>query len=63
MGLIAGDQDQIKDAASLVENSVHFFQGSVSRFGVEEVDNRENEGVALNVSSRFSSGMGMGKLT
>jgi hypothetical protein len=30
-----------------LENSVHLFEGAVGCFGVEEVDHREDESVAI----------------
>lgn len=46
MGLVAGDRDQVEDAVRLVEDRVHLFQGAVGGFGVEEVDDGEDDCIA-----------------
>ena len=43
---IAGDFHDGEVGAAFVEDAVHFFQGAVCGFGVEEVDGGEYEGVA-----------------
>jgi hypothetical protein len=47
VGLVAGDGDDIEGAGCLMEDSVHLLQGSVSSFRVEEVDNGEDERIAI----------------
>ena len=47
--LIARDFDKGEVGAAFAEDGVHFFQGAVGGFGVEEVDDGEDEGVAVGV--------------
>lgn len=47
VGLVAGHGDKAEDGRCLVEDDVHFLQGSVGCLWVEEVDHREDEGVAV----------------
>ena len=44
---IAGDFHDGEVGAAFAEDAVHFFQGAVCGFRVEEVDNWEYEGVAV----------------
>ena len=44
---IAGDFHDGEVGAAFVEDAVHFFQGAVCGFGVEEVDGGEYESVAV----------------
>ena len=54
-GFFAGDANDGKDGFGFAENRVHFFEGTVGGFGVEEVDDGEDEGVAgKGVSDLFS---------
>ena len=46
-GLLARNSDNGPDGFGLVEDCVHFFEGAVGCFGVEEVDDGEDEGVAI----------------
>lgn len=46
VGLVAGNGDQVEHVVGLVEDCVHFLQRAVGGFGVEEIDDREDEGVA-----------------
>lgn len=43
VGLVAGDGDDVEDTSRLVEDGVHFFEGSVGGFGIEEVDDGEDK--------------------
>lgn len=45
--LVARNPDQRPDGFGLVEDCVHFFEGAVCGFGVEEVDDGEDEGVTM----------------
>ena len=45
VGLVAGDGDHVEDTGGLVEDGVHLLQRSVGGLWIEEVDNREDEGV------------------
>lgn len=47
VGLVASDGDSIEYAVGLVEDRVHLFKRAVGSFRIEEVDNREDEGVAF----------------
>jgi hypothetical protein len=47
VGLVAGDGDDVENAGTLLEDSVHLFEGSVGCFRVEEVDHWKDEGVAI----------------
>ena len=44
--LIAGDFYDGKVGAAFAEDAVHFFQGAVCGFRIEEVDDWEYEGIA-----------------
>jgi hypothetical protein len=44
---LLGSLDDVEDAGCFAEDAVHFFEGAVSRLGVEEVDDGEDEGVAI----------------
>jgi hypothetical protein len=44
---LLGFLDDVEDAGCLAEDAVHFFEGAVGGLGVEEVDDREDEGVAI----------------
>mgnify|MGYP007115606517 CR=1 FL=1 len=44
------DRRGIPNACRLLEDGVHFFQGAVARFRVEEVHTRNHEEVAANAS-------------
>lgn len=46
-GLVARNLDQTPYGLGLAEDGVHFFQGAVRGFGVEQVDDGEDEGVAI----------------
>lgn len=46
-GFFLGDSHNREDGMRLVEDRVHFFEGSVGGFGVEEVDHGDDEGVAV----------------
>lgn len=46
-GLFARNPDNGPDGFGLVEDCVHFFEGAVGCFGVEEVDHGEDEGVTI----------------
>lgn len=43
---VAGGADEIEDAGGFAEDAVHFFEGAAGGFGVEEVGDGEDEGVA-----------------
>lgn len=45
MRFLTGNRNNIKDTTSLVEDGIHLLQGSVGGFGIEEVDDREDESV------------------
>lgn len=45
--LIAGDFHKAEVGAAFAEDAVHFFQGAVGGFGIEDVDDGEYEGVAV----------------
>lgn len=47
-GLFARNPDNGPDGFGLVEDCVHFFEGAVGCFGVEEIDDWEDEGIAIN---------------
>lgn len=49
VGLVTGDRDDVEDTGCLVEDCVHFFQRSVGCLWVEEVYDREDEGVANDI--------------
>lgn len=44
-GHLVGDLDDVEDACCFVEDFVHFFEGAVGGFWVEEVDAGDDEGV------------------
>ncbi len=44
---LAGDCDDGEVGVAFAEDAVHFFQGAVGGFGVEDVDDGEDEGVAV----------------
>lgn len=46
-GLVARNLDQAPDRLGLAKDDVHFFQRPVGGFGVEQVDDGEDEGVAV----------------
>lgn len=45
VGLLNNSEAALQ-ARSLLEDDVHFFERAVGGFGVEEVDGREDEGIA-----------------
>lgn len=45
--LFARNPDQRPDGFGLVEDCVHLFEGAVRGFGVEEVDDGEDEGITI----------------
>jgi len=45
--LLLGDADDAEDGLAFVEDGVHFFEGAVGSFRVEEVYDGENECVAV----------------
>ena len=45
--LFLGDTDGAKDGCRLAEDGIHFLEGAVGCLGVEEVDDGEDEGVAV----------------
>lgn len=45
--LVACNPHQRPDGFGLVEDCVHFFQGAIRCFGVEEVDDGEDKGVTI----------------
>jgi hypothetical protein len=47
VGLVAGNGDNVENAGSLVEDGVHLFEGAVGGLWVEEVDDGEDKGVAV----------------
>lgn len=47
VGLVTGGRDHIENARCLVEDCVHLLQGAVCGFRVEEVNNGEDECVAI----------------
>lgn len=49
--LVARNPDEGPDGFGLVEDSVHFFEGAVCGFWVEEVDDGEDEGVTVTIIS------------
>jgi hypothetical protein len=46
-GFVGGNLDHVPDRGGLAEDGVHFFQRPVGGFRVEEVDDGEDEGVAI----------------
>ena len=52
--LIAGDLDDGEVGVAFAEDRIHFFQGAAGRFGVEEVDYREDESVTVDSSISWS---------
>ena len=57
--LVAGDCDDGEVGVAFAEDAVHFFQGAVGGFGVEDVDDGEDEGVAVGgLVSLSGSGLG-----
>ncbi len=50
-GLILGLLDAVPDGRGLVADGVHLLEGAVSRLGIEEVDDGDDEGVARSVVS------------
>lgn len=51
--LLAGCLHQGEVGAAVAEDGVHFFQGAVCGFGVEEVDDGDYEGVAVGGVVRY----------
>lgn len=53
-----GSVDQSENALCLAEDAVHFFKTAVGSFGVEEVDNGEDEGVSVvvRIASKKNNG-------
>lgn len=49
VGFLVGGLDERKYALRLAENSVHFLETAVGGFGVEEVDDREDGSVTINL--------------
>lgn len=49
VGLLVGGLDDREDALRLAENAVHFLETAVGGFGVEEVDDREDGSVTINM--------------
>lgn len=47
VGFVASDGDNVEYVTGLVKDRVHFFQRAVCGLGVEEVDHRKDDGVAL----------------
>jgi hypothetical protein len=47
VGLVAGHRYNIEDAGCLMEDRIHLLQGSISGFRVEEVDDGEDECIAI----------------
>ena len=47
VGLLARNRDDVEDAGCLVEDCVHLLQGSIGSFRVEEVNDRNDECVAI----------------
>ncbi len=48
--------DNVEDGGCFAEDDVHFFEGAVGGFGVEEVDAGEYEGVAVGLVMGVSEG-------
>lgn len=46
LGLLLRDPHDRKDAVAFPEDGIHFFQGAVGGFGVEEPDAGDDEGVS-----------------
>lgn len=47
VGLVPGDTDHREDRVRLGEDGVHFLEGAVGCFGVEEVDDGEDDRVTV----------------
>lgn len=47
VGFVASDGDNVEYVTGLVKNRIHLFQRAVCSLGIEEVDHREDDGVAL----------------
>jgi hypothetical protein len=45
--LITSNLDNTEDGLGLAEDRIHLLQGAVGRLRVEEIHNREDEGVAI----------------
>jgi hypothetical protein len=52
--LVNGNGNAVEDVGGLLEDGIHFFQGTVASLRKEEVDAREHESVTMMVS--LSSG-------
>lgn len=52
MGLVVSHGDHVEDVGGLEEDCVHLFQRPICGLGIEEVDHREDEGVAGKVLVR-----------
>lgn len=46
---VAGDGDDVENTCTLLENSVHLFEGAVCSLRIEEVDYWEDKGVAVGI--------------
>lgn len=51
MWFVVSEGDDIEDVGSLVEDTVHFFQGAMGGLWEEEEDDWEDSGVAVVVST------------
>lgn len=49
--LVPGEFDHVEDAGGLVEDAVHLFQRTIGGLGEEEVDDGDDEGVTVEVST------------
>lgn len=49
VGLVTGERDDVEDVGGLVENAVHFFQRAAGGLGEEEVDDRNDGGVTMEI--------------
>lgn len=49
VGLVAGERDAVEDVGCLVENAVHFFQRAAGGLGEEEVDDRDDGSITIEI--------------
>lgn len=56
--LLDGDLDDVEDIGGLLEDGVHFLQGTVACFWEEEVDCRKHKEIAVTAVSHIVDGLG-----